>query len=151
MKKFTGILFHLCAVFLLSTIVGFGFETDQYNLPPNPLADIGDEVSQYTKENIGEAVDKLNAQIEFSQNCIERNSKKIKKYKCESLEKERLKLAYLRSEEAITRAVFRELGSGIPPFTSSEMWINSHKFIGHPARYQTDYSKSIFALNPFII
>ncbi|CAN5876298.1 hypothetical protein BH24ACI1_BH24ACI1_14180 [soil metagenome] len=34
------------------------FETDQYNLPAPPLADIGDEVSEYTEENLKKAIDK---------------------------------------------------------------------------------------------
>jgi hypothetical protein len=139
----------LCAALLLNTFVGFAFETDQYNLPPKPLADIGDEVSQYTEGNIREAVSKLNEEIEFRQKCFDKSIEKNRKKKCSSVEKERVKLEYLRSEEAVAKAVFSKLGAGIPPFTSSEGWMNSHQFTGQPARYKTNYGESIFALNPF--
>ncbi len=149
MKTSNIIRVFLCAALLSNSVVGFAFETDQYNLPPEPLADIGDEVSQYTEENLREAVSKLNEEIEFRQKCLENNVEKNKKNKCNSTEKERVKLKYLRSEEAIVKAVFGKLGAGIPPFTSSEVWMNSHLFTGQPARYKTDYGNSIFALNPF--
>jgi hypothetical protein len=109
------------------------FETDQYNLPPVPLADIGEEVREYTVENIRLAVSKVNAEIArcLSGRCKPEN-----------------RLSYLRSEEAIARAVFRELGSGIVPFTKSGTWMNSHKFRGQPARFKTSYIKSIFVYIP---
>ena len=39
------------------------FETDQYDLPPEPLADIGDEVSDHVQQSLQEAFDDLNVQI----------------------------------------------------------------------------------------
>src|SRR6476620_8399125 len=46
------------------------FETDQFNLPPVPLVDIGDEVSEYFELSIRGAVDALNLQIYQHEKCI---------------------------------------------------------------------------------
>lgn len=138
----------LCAALLLQPLVGFAFETDQYNLPPQPLADIGGEVSQYTEINLRKAIDKINAEISARQSCLENNFRGLDKLKCHSSDIERLRLGFLRSEQAVARAVYKQLGAGIPPFTSSEVWMNLHHFTGQPARYRTDYGKSIFAVKP---
>lgn len=141
LQKIVGLF--LCAVLVIQTALAF--ETDQYNLPPEPLADIGDEVTQYTEENLRKAVDKINAEILVRQNCLENNPAKIK---CKSAEKERARLAFLRSEDALSRQVYNLLGAGFIPFTKSGTWMNSHRFIKQPARYKTGYRKSIFVLFP---
>jgi len=131
----------LCAVLLAQPLPAF--ETDQFNLPAQPLADIGDEVSDYTEENLREAINKVNAEILAHQNCLENRGKN-----CGSPEKERLRLNYLRSEEAVAREVFKLLGAGIIPSTKSGTWMNSHKFKAQPARYKTSYGDSIFRVVP---
>lgn len=133
----------LCVVLLLQSI--FAFETDQYNLPPEPLADIGDEVSQYTEDNLRKAVKKINDEIVFRENCL---SRKIEKGKCSSPEKERAKLEFLRSEEAVAREFYKLVGTGIPPFTAAGRWMESHKFNAQPARYKTSFQDSIFFVFP---
>ncbi len=138
----------LCVVVLMQTHMGLAFETDQYNLPPQPLADIGDEVSDYVAENLRKATEKINAEITARQSCLENNSAKSKKIKCESLDKERTKLAFLRSDAAVAREVYDLLGSGFIPFTKSATWMESHRFAEQPARYKTDFSKSIFLVAP---
>ncbi len=135
----------LCAVLLANSTFVFAFETDQYNLPPEPLADIGDEVSQYTEDNLRKAVEKLNADIINAENCL---AKKNEKLKCESAEKERAKLTFLRSEEAVALGFYKLVGTGIPPFTASGSWMESHKFTAQPARYKTSFRKSIFFVFP---
>jgi len=124
----------LCGVLLVQSIAAF--ETDQYNLPPEPLGDIGEEVSEYVAENLREAIDKINAEILEKQKCAKN---------CESVQK---RLAYLRSDDAITKEVFNQLGAGIIPFTKSQNWVNSHKFKAQPARYKTSYGDSIYRLVP---
>ena len=146
MKSQTIVRLFLCAVLLSQPIVGF--ETDQYNLPPEPLADIGDEVSEYAEENLRRAVNKINGEINIRRACMEKPIVKTAKIKCESSEKERAKLDYLRSEAAVARAVFNLLGAGFPPFTKSGSWIDSHEFKNQPARFKTGYGESIFAVNP---
>lgn len=141
----------LLLCFALSAQSIFAFETDQFNLSPQPLADIGDEVSDYAEENVRAAISKINAEIQARLACLESKTsapKKAQKIKCGSPDAERAEIAYLRSDEAAARAVFKLLGDGIIPFTKSETWMQSHRFKAQPARYKTDYGKSIFAVVP---
>jgi len=138
----------LCVVLVVQPIAAFAFETDQYNLPSPPLADIGNEVSQYTEENLRKAVGKINTEIAVRQACLENIAVKPKAVKCLSPAKEKLKLDYLRSEEAIARKLYNLLGSGFPPFTKSGSWIESHQFKAQPARYKTSFRNSIFSVIP---
>jgi hypothetical protein len=136
--------FFLCLVLLISPSASFAFETDQFNLPPEPLADIGAEVSDYVKENVGRAIEKINAEIKQRSDCLESKSTK----NCESSEKNRRRLNYLRSGTAIEREVFKLLGAGFPPFTASGSWMESHRFKAQPARYKTNFEESIYAVFP---
>ena len=136
--------FLLCFVLLIQSTAAF--ETDQYNLPTTPLADIGDEVSEYTEENIRRAFTKINAEIAARQACPENITER--KSKCGSPENERNRLAYLRSEEAVALEVYRLLGAGFIASTKSGTWMDSHKFRGQPARYKTGYLSSIFVALP---
>lgn len=135
----------LCFALLAESFTLLAFETDQYNLPAEPLADIGDEVSDYAAENIEKAFGKINAGIAESQICLERKSKKTN---CDSVEKEKAKLKYLRSEAALAREIFKLLGGGIPPFTNSGTWMEKHEFKASPARYKTSFKNSIFKAFP---
>lgn len=145
LKSFISLL--PCAVLLVQA-AAFAFETDQYNLPPQPLADIGAEVSRYAEENLRKAVDKINREIADRQNCLSVVDVKVKKAKCDSPDKERRELARLRSENAAAKAVYDLLGAGLPPFTNSGTWMESHRFAAQPARYRTGYRKSIFLTFP---
>jgi hypothetical protein len=138
--------FFLCIVLATQSLTVFAFETDQYNLPPVALADIGDEVSDYVEENLRKAVDKINAEITALQSCLDK--KPVKSGCGDSPDKERARLAFLRSEAAMTREVFKPLGGGFPPFTNSGGWMESHRFKAQPARYKTSYGKSIFRIFP---
>ena len=122
------------------------FETDQYNLPPTPLADIGREVSEYAEANVRKAVSKINAEIFFNRSCIERRD--AGKTRCNSRAFHLEKLKYLSSDEAVAREVFKLLGDGIMPFTRAGTYMDSHEFVGRPARYRTSYGKSVFVLVP---
>lgn len=132
-------------ILLTQFLNAFAFETDQYNLPPVPLADIGDEVTDYAAENIEKAFEKINAEILERQNCLEKNGKRKN---CGSAEKENEKLKYLRSEAAIAKQIFKLLGDGIPPFTSSGTWMEKHEFKAQPARYKTSFDDTIFKAFP---
>ena len=145
MKMQKVIRFVLCAVLLANSAFVFAFETDQYNLPPEPLADIGDEVSQYTKDNLEKTVRKINDEIAVRENCL---ANKTASSKCDSPEKDRDELKFLRSGEAVALEFYKLVGTGIPPFTAAGSWMESHKFIAQPARYKTSFSKSIFFVYP---
>jgi hypothetical protein len=131
-------------VLLISQSAVFAFETDQFNLPEEPLADIGAEVHDYVKENVGRAIEKINAEIKERRRCLDNKRAK----NCESAEKNRQRLNYLRSGEAVERGVYKLLGSGFPPFTASGSWIESHRFKAQPARYKTGFGESIYAVFP---
>src|SRR6476646_5857206 len=45
-------------------------ETDQFNLPPVPLADIAPEVEAYVAQHIQAAIDKLNTEIAKHEACL---------------------------------------------------------------------------------
>lgn len=109
----------LLAATLLSNAVVFAFETDQYNLPPQPLADIGDEVSDHIAEEIRLAIADVNRQP-----------------------------AGRRSSDAVARAVYDRLAGDDLMTTKFGKWMASHRFSGQPDRYWTDYSESIYVLNP---
>ena len=134
----------LCVILLISPSAVAAFETDQFNLPAKPLADIGAEVSEYVRENIEKAINKINREIAARQNCLENKAAK----NGESVAKNRERLVYLRSELALTREVFKRLGSGFPPFTASGSWMESHRFAAQPARYKTGFKESIYAAFP---
>ncbi len=143
MKRFSRVL----AVFLiLRSTLAFAFETDQYNLPPVPLADIGDEVAEYTEQNVRRAIDRVNNQIAVRLACLEDQSERGG---CGSDETERQRLADLRSEDTMIREVFKLLGGGVPPFTNSGSWMEKHRFRVQPARFKTSYADSIFRTAPF--
>src|SRR5262249_27848261 len=60
------------------------------------------------------------------------------------------KLDRLRRGETIAHEAYRQLGAGIPPFTSMGTWVDTHHFRQQPARYRTSYWKSIFLFLPHI-
>ncbi len=135
---------YLCFILLMSPSAVFAFETDQFNLPPEPLADIGAEVHDYVKENVEKAIEKINREINVRQNCLDNKTAK----NCESATKNRQRLNYLRSENVVARAVFNRLGAGIVPFTASGSWMEAHRFRAQPARYKTSLKESIYATFP---
>ncbi|MGI9034584.1 MAG: hypothetical protein ACR2GD_00970 [Pyrinomonadaceae bacterium] len=143
----TQIIIRLFLSFVLLTQSTAAFETDQYNLPPAPLADIGDEVTQYVETNVKKAFENLNKEISARQLCLEAGGK-FAKIKCDSPDKEREKLAQLRAPQAVAREVYNLLGTGIPPLTNSGSWMESHHFKHAPARYKTKFCDSIFLTFP---
>lgn len=121
----------------------FAFETDQYNLSPVSLADIGGEVTDYAEQNVRKAFEKTNAEIAEHQNCLEKKSSG-----CDAPEKEKATLEKLRSEDKITREVFDLLGGGIVPFTNAGTFMDKHQFKAQPPRYKSSFGKSIFKRYP---
>lgn len=148
MKLKNIITVFLYAILLIQPITVFTFETDQYNLPTEPLADIGDEVSQYVEQNLRKAVNKINTEIILRQNCLDNRAEAKKTVNCGSVSEEKKKLENLRSEDAVASRIYNLLGTGIPPFTSSGSWMESHRFSHNPARYKTSFSDSIFTASP---
>ncbi|MEO6656252.1 MAG: hypothetical protein ABIO36_09245 [Pyrinomonadaceae bacterium] len=146
MKPQTFICLLLCFIFVIQPVTAPAFETDQYNLPPVPLADIGDEVSEYVEASLATAVDKVNADITKRQKCLDAIPPRPKG--CGLTESERKTLALLRSNDAVAYELFKLLGHGDLFTTKFGNWMRSHKFRGQPDRYKTSYGESIFILNP---
>lgn len=121
----------------------FAFETDQYNLPPEPLADIGIEVSNYVESVVRQSVNKVNAEILQREECLAKPTKG-----CDSADKNQKRLAELRSDEVVVHEVYKVLGGGIIPFTNSGTWLEKHKFNAQPARYKPSYRESLFVFYP---
>jgi hypothetical protein len=130
---------------LLSPGIALGFETNQYDLPPKPLADIGPEVAAHVELKLRIAVDKVNAEIAARERCLAAGAGT---HGSGNPDNEKMRLADLRSEDAIAREAFAQLGDGFPPFTSMGTWMDSHHFLAQPARYRTSLWKSIFIFNP---
>ena len=103
------------------------FETDQYDLPPEPLADIGDEVSDHVQQSVQDAFDDLNVQIDRYESCF-RSSADLNGKTCSNKDRANSQLLYLRSDKALTRAVYERLGKGMAPFSKIENWISSRKY-----------------------
>ena len=139
---------YLCFILLAQSSGALAFETDQFNLPPAPLADIGDEVTVYIERNIQKAIDKLNREISARQSCLDNNVVNSVKEKCAVPDKERQKIQFLRSEQAVAREVYNLLGAGFPPLTNSGTWMETHQFAAQPARYKTSFGDSIFLTFP---
>lgn len=129
-------------IFALLSLNIRAFETDQFNLPSEPLADIGEELTDYVRQNIEKAVNKINAEITETDNCFQKNQN------CDSKEKLEEKLKNLRSAETVEREVFKLLGDSIPPFTPAQSWVDLHKFKAQPARFKPSFSDSIYKFVP---
>lgn len=133
-------------VLLANGTVCFGFETDQYDLPPVPLADIGDEVTDHAMNALVEVVARINAEIAIRRRCLEETQ--IERKNCDGPGEDKKRLEYLTSNDAVARELYKRLGSGFFPLTKVGWWINTHKFHDQPARYKTSYAESIFVLLP---
>ena len=145
--RFSAVASLILSLVLLANVPSaFPMETDQYNLPPVPLYDIGDEVSDHVAENLVTAVAKINAEIAVHQACL--NLPPAKDSKCGSVETESARLAYLRSNDAVAKEVFKLLGDGNLFITKTGRWFQTHEFSHKPVRYKTDYLESIYATLP---
>jgi hypothetical protein len=133
----------ILAAVLIHATVGFAFETDQFNMPPEPLADIGVEVSVYTEGIVLQAVSKVNTEITELETCLKSPTKN-----CDSIEKTQKRLLVLRSDDAVAREVAKVLGGGIVPYTNSGSWLESNQFKAQPARFKPGFRESPFVFYP---
>ncbi len=141
-KKFISTL--LLAAFLLHPMSStLAFETDQFNLPPEPLADIGEEVTEYVVTQLRLASANVNARITASEACLASKAKG-----CERAEKGRKELEYLRSDAAVAKAVYDLLSGSHLMTTKFGKWIDAHKFRAQPASYKSPYLESIYLIKP---
>ena len=133
--------------FMIANVpVGVAFETDQYNLPPTPLVDIGDEMTAYVSDNVSKAAANVNERIAAAEACLAITDRRPKG--CGSANAERKKLDELRSVDAPPREVFKLLGDGVFPLSHVGSWLKSHDFHAGPVRYKTAYKDSIYVILP---
>ncbi len=137
------ISFAAVVTLLLSMLPVVAFETDQYNLPPDPLADIGVEVTEYVASQLRLAAAQANAQIAASEACLPSRASE-----CSSQKKVRKEFEYLRSEAAMAKAVYELLSGGHLMTTKFGKWINEHKFRSQPASYKAPFLDSIYLIKP---
>jgi hypothetical protein len=131
------------------TLTVLPFETDQYDLPPVPLADIGDEVSEYVEQNLLAAITAINTEIAGHEQCAAGQAQaNLAENACRSLEYESQRLAYLRSNDAVAKAVYERLGEGSLFITKTGEWFNRHKFRSTPDRYKAPYIDSPYIFMP---
>lgn len=133
-------------IFTLNPVAALSFETDQYNLSPVPLADIGEEVSAHTATLLLHAVARLNSQIALREACLDKTQRE--KGTCGSTNEERQKLAFLRSPEGLAGEAYVELGAGGLLETGFVRWVRTHKFPLSPSQFKTRYDHSIYILLP---
>lgn len=143
MKRRFFTQFILLTAIIFQSTVAFAFETDQYNLPPQPLADIGNEVTDYTESIVRKSVEKVNAEILRREDCLANPVND-----CDSVEKNKKRLEYLRSDDAVANEVYKILGGGIVPYTNSGSWLESHQFNAQPARFKPGFRESLFVFYP---
>lgn len=141
--KLTRFAAAVLAASLLTHGLAYGFETDQFNLPDVPLADSGEEISEYIFANLTQAVAELNAEIAHTSACIDSRAKG-----CDAADKERKKLSRLLGEDAPATALFKRIGDGNLFRTRFGKWLYEHKFRSGPASYKAPYGQSIYILNP---
>jgi hypothetical protein len=138
----------LLATLILSALLGGlplgAMETDQFNLPPVPLADIAPEVEAHVAENLQTALDKLNTEIAVHERCISGASESGPAGPCLSEKHERSRLEELRSPDAVVKAVYDQLGKGTIFHANTGNWLNSHKFEHEPSRYKAPFTESIY-------
>ncbi len=141
MKIQTAKLLLLILLFFgLSSPNNLGFETDQYNLPKEPLGDIGIEVSAYVEQNIKNAILKLNQKV--SKSCETPSSEK------ELSQRQLACLKRLNSEEALAKAIYDELGKGSLMYSKTSDWIEAHQFENPNSRYKQAFAESIYVTAP---
>jgi len=138
----------LSIVLLVQPLFIKAFETDQYNLPKVPLEDIGYELDKYTAKKIEKALYKLNERIKSIDICLGIKDNRASNKDCSISRKNREKLVYLRSEKALAKAVFKELGDGLIFLSKTSSWVEHHKFPLKPVRYKTSFRRSIYVTAP---
>jgi hypothetical protein len=136
----------LSFVIVVSGFPAVAFETDQYNLPPEPLADVGDEVAEYVLTSIRLAVDKVNVDIARTRACIDQPAPRPKG--CGDVQREKQRLTVLTSDDAVGAELYHMLGGNNILVTKFGKWMLSHKFSKEPSSYKAPYLESIYLTRP---
>src|SRR5687767_7462361 len=124
-------------------------ETDQFTVPPAPLADIGPELAAEVMRRIERAVDSVNARAA-------RHARKAEAARGFWRRHHLRAAAAELSETRLAREVYARLaGPGLPE-CHIERWVRSNRFAREPALFEMScgrgaYGPSPFARSPFIM
>jgi hypothetical protein len=132
----------LCGLLLVSEGGAAGFETDQYNLPPWPLADIGDAVTDHVEQKLRQAVGRLTSKSRPTKVFADKHHL-VQAQRLRFGDKEQARIAYLRSNDAVASKVYQLLALEFPLHQRRHV-DGLASFPRTPARYRTSFFQSIF-------
>ncbi len=117
-------------------------ETDQFTVPPKPLADVGPELADEVSHRIDKAVARLNTRAANHAAKAARESGFWRRHHLRAAAAE-------LSEGALVREVYRELaGPGLPE-CKIERWVRKHRFQVMPSRQEMTCGKGAYGASPF--
>jgi len=127
----------LALILALTPISAMALESDQFTLPPKPLADIGPEFDAHVSDELDSAIRIVNDKlIDLRNRLDETTSDYWKKYFRKEIEK-------ASQPQELVKALRGLTGSGIPSCTI-ERWVVDHDFEAQPEKYEIGYGDSVF-------
>lgn len=139
--KLSPIAWVVLGVLTITAPRAAALESDEFTLPPKPLADTGAELDAHVSKLIDESVEAINEQISDIRAKREKATDYYKKY----FDKE---IAQLHGERPVLHELRKRTGTGIPSPTI-EVWMNRHNFEAQPARHKFSYGDTIFGSAAF--
>jgi len=112
-------------------------ETDQFHLPPKPLADVGPEVDQHIRQTLTKIIEPINDEIQTLQEKLRQTDDDAKRRKLEQ------QIAGLQDDGLIPVRLFTSISHGMPE-SDLEKWLRTHPFDAQPARYEIRCADSIY-------
>jgi hypothetical protein len=137
----------VCVCFLAASVVPWpgtakALETDQYTPPPQPLADLSPQFRQHTRAVLQRVISRANLRSLDATAAARRTSNKG--WKQAYLDR----AAYYLTEDYIARALYDEVGHGLPDCTI-ESWVAKSRFPYEHYRFQPSVGQSVYGANPF--
>jgi hypothetical protein len=127
---------------LLAALPARALETDQFTPPPHPLDDISPQLQQHTTAVLQRVISRTNIRRLNALRDARRTSQKG--WKQAHLQK----AANYLTEDYVARALFDEVGHGLPDCTI-ESWVAKSKFPYAHYRFDPPIGQSVYGPNPF--
>ena len=148
MRSVTGTAGSFCAACVVAmTLLGApaparALETDQFTPPPHPLQDVSPQFQQHTTAVLQRVISRANIRRLDALRDARRTSNK-------GWQQAHLrKAARYLTEDYIARALFDEVGHGLPDCTI-ETWVAKSKFPYARYRFEPSIGQSVYGANPF--
>lgn len=119
-----------------------GLETDQYTVPPAPLADVGPQVQQAFRVFLREAVGRTNIAV------LERRRLAAGALMPWDRRGHATEAARLMTDDAVVGAFVRATGPGFVE-SDVEVWLRTATFPGGPHAFDPPIGQSVYGANPF--